>query len=177
MKDMNDTHPEEIFHPELLPRKGEFVAWGLTLITTIVWLVLTFLNSTNILLIFLLFLVFMFSAIIISLGNWMDRRTTIKILQEELIYHDGLREIRLSWEYITKVEVFPSNWGKKVRVLGVSRRFSFRTLGEVTMGGELKGLLGFKDGEKILRTIIQRSGLVLINSEEDYLIYIRKTDQ
>jgi hypothetical protein len=174
---MNDTHPEEIFHPELLPRKGEFVAWGLTLITAIVWLVFTFLDSTNILLLFLLFLVFLISAIIIRLGNWMDRHTTIKIVQEELIYHDGFREIRLSWENITKVEVFPSNWGKKVRVLGVSRRFSFRTLGEVTLGGELKGYLGFKDGEIILKTILHRSGLVLLNSEEDYLIYTRKNDQ
>jgi len=48
------------------------------------------------------------------------------------------------------LQVIPSAWGKKVRVIGENGHFDFRTLGEVRLQGEVKGRLGFEKAKRIL---------------------------
>ncbi len=95
----------------------------------------------------------------ISLGNWMDRHTIIRIENGGITFSNGLRYVHFGWDQIKRVDVFPSNWGKKVQVLGNEAHFEFRTLGEVQAYGKTIGNVGFENGELILKHILERTNL------------------
>jgi hypothetical protein len=83
------------YSPELLPRRGEFTAWALTIASTLGLYFLA--GSDPVPLLAWFFVVFFaFSAASISLGNWMDRRTFIHIGSDGLIFENGLRKIHFS---------------------------------------------------------------------------------
>lgn len=147
------------FHPERIPRRGEFIAWGCALLVGTAWLALRVNarpvhTAVPILTIFLLL-----SGLSISLGSWMDRKTRIRLDETGIGFQNGLRNIRLGWEDINQVRTFPARWGKKVQVFGEQAFFEFRTLAEVKYQGELKARLGFEKGEDILHQIIISAGL------------------
>lgn len=103
----------------------------------------------------------------------MDRKTFIFLNNNGLKFQDGLRNIELDWDEIGKVEIFPSQWGKKVAVCGKSRRFNFRTLGVVELRGEIKGRIGFVEGDSILKTILERSQLSSVHKLANSYYYTR----
>ncbi len=72
------------------------------------------------------------------------------------------------------MQVIPSAWGKKVRVIGKNGHFDFRTLGEVRLQGEVKGRLGFEKGEEILSQILAKANLKLAKDAENGEYYSRK---
>lgn len=156
---MPDTPEETEFRPERMPRRGELFAWisaGIALVAWIVFLVNRTLVPVWLPVVAILLLI---TAGLIRLTNWMDTRTLIRLLVDGIEYEDGLRRVVLRWENIERLEVFPSSWGEKVYVVGKQRRFSFRTLGEVKLNGEVKGKIGFQDGEKLMSFIIQKCNL------------------
>jgi hypothetical protein len=121
----------------------------------------------------LIFIAFLISSIFIHLGNWIDRKTTISLDKNGLTFQDGLRNIEMAWEEVDKVEIFPSQWGKKVTVNGNGRRFNFRTLGVVELRGEIKGRIGFIEGELILNTILEKSQLSSVHKLANSYYYTR----
>jgi hypothetical protein len=149
----------EVFHPELLPRKGEMIAWGLTLLVGAAWLILVWQGLKINLALPILAVILFLSALSVSLGNWMDRNTVLQLGREGVKYQNGLRRVRLSWDEVEQVRINPSQWGKKIHVIGPQSYFSFRTLGEVKVQGEIKGRMGFTDGETILKQILAYSAL------------------
>jgi len=148
------------FKPELISRRGEMVAWFCTLLVWAGWLVLVLYGSKVPVTVSFMGIFLLFTALAISLGNWMDRKTKISIYNDHVSFENGLRHAIIVWEDIKNVEVIPSNWGKKVRVVGKRSHFDFRTLGEVNVQGEIKARLGFTDGDKILDMIVQKAGLI-----------------
>lgn len=104
----------------------------------------------------------------------MDRQTVLRIGEEGVWFTNGLRKVHLPWGDIQSVQVSPSQLGDRIQVQGESRYFAFRTLAEVMVKGELKGRMGFTEGEQILQVIIQQSGL----KEKDHLgantYYVRR---
>jgi len=169
---MNDLFE---YRPEILPRRGELSAWILTSLSGAAWLVMEVTSTQKYFGILILFVFFLLSALIISLGNWMDRHTQIVIHENSILFQDGLRLIDLSWDEIQHVEIYPSKWGNKVRVLGNERRINYRTLGEISLKGEVKGRMGFIDGEEITNKILDKSQLKQVNiSEEGVYYYSRK---
>jgi hypothetical protein len=148
------------FRPELLSRRGEFVAWGLTLVVTATWVVLRLYGQAVSLLVILLDGFFLLAALSISLGNWMDRCTVIRLDPEGIRFENGLRHAVLTWQQIKQVQVYPTEWSKKVGVVGAGTHFEFRTLAEVKVQDKVKGRMGFAEGERILQRIIQAAGLV-----------------
>jgi hypothetical protein len=162
------------FHPELISRRGELIAWVTALMALSAWGILLLAGAVvhpalKFLAIFLLL-----SALSISLGNWMDRHTLLRIESDGVRFENGLRHAFLHWNEIQQVQVYPSNWGKKVRVLGSQAHFDFRTLGEVTVQGDVKGRMGFADGEAILRKIVQEAGLKQIDRPGNGEYYARQ---
>lgn len=163
----------QIFTPELLPRRGEWNAWAFALTATVglviirtwaivpawVWLFIGFLY---------------FSALSISLGNWMDRHTRLTLFPNGVAYENGLRRARLGWDEIQNVRVSPARWGKTAQVIGESSHFSFTTLGEVKFRGELRGRTGFAQGDAILDSIIRSAKLLTVTHQESYTIYSRE---
>ncbi len=80
----------------------------------------------------------------------------------------------LHWSEIRQVQVYPSAWGKKVRVIGDQAHFDFRTLGEVIYQGQVKGRLGFAKGEEILGHILENSRLKRVPGPENGVYYARE---
>ncbi len=153
------------FRPELLSRRGEFTAWILTSVIFVV--VLIFRTRTPKLSIsaYLFLGFFLLAALIISLGNWMDRQTEIMIDDQHIGYKNGLRRSQLAWDQIEKVVVTPSQLGEKVHVVGNTSHFHFRMMGEIKYQGQTRGRVGFPAGEEILQTILEKSGLIITKSE------------
>lgn len=168
------TTPGAEFLPEMLSRRGELVSWGLALLTLIAWLIL-WINARPVFLgLKALAILLALTGLLISLGNWMDRQTRLRIDLEGVAFENGLRKVFLRWEEIQRVEVFPSAWGSKVRVLAEEAHFDFRMLGEVTMQGEVKGRMGFADGEQILRHICKQANLKQTQGPGNSSYYLRE---
>lgn len=158
------------FTPELQPRQGEANAWLFALAATAgllliqrwaivpswVWLFIGFLY---------------FSALSISLGNWMDRHTRLTLLPEGVAYENGLRRVRISWGEIQQVRVSPARWGRKVEVIGNKAHFTFQTGGEVRFRGEVRGRTGFAQGEAILNEILHAAGLNRESRHDAFTLY------
>lgn len=161
------------FHPERIPRRGEFLAWCSALLVGISWLALRLSARPVHASVPILAIVLLFSGFSISLGNWMERHTRLVLAETGVEFQNGLRNVRLEWEKINQVRVFPARWGKKVQIFGENAFFEFRTLGEVKYLGELKARLGFERGEDILRQIIIRASLQPGEHQGEGYYYIR----
>ena len=148
------------FKPELVSRRGEMIAWGSTLLVSLVWITLSQLGQSVPIAVPLLALILLLASLSISLGNWMDRKTLILIDSESISFRNGLRKVHFRWEDIQQVRVTPSNWGDKVHVIGNQAHFEFRTLGEVKIQGEIKGQMGFSEGDLILERILKETNLI-----------------
>jgi hypothetical protein len=160
------------FRPELLSRRGEWTAWALALAASIgMWT----LNRDGYIpawaWIFWGFL--LFSSVSISLGNWLDRSTTIYLESDGVRFENRLRRVQLRWPEVQKVAVLPARWGKTVQVIGEKSHFGFKTLGEVHFQGEVRGRTGFPDGQAILGVILKKSGLVLVEESGNAYYYAR----
>ena len=164
--------PKE-FRPELIPRKGERVAW-LLLLLALVYLSVALWRDDGLTWIAVVLVSLMFlSAGSITLGNWVDRKTVLRLNPEGVSFNNGLRNVFLNWEDVREVRVLDSAWGRRVQVQGPETTFTFRTLGEVIMQGELKGRVGFAEGESILNKILELSGLQEIETTEKASYYSR----
>lgn len=165
----------------MIPRKGERTAWLLLGISVVFLTVSLWSNNKLTWLAVVLVAVLFLSAGSISLGNWVDRKTVLKLNQDGVIFQNGLRSVDLGWNEIQAINVMDSAWGQRVQVRGPatpsspgqSSGFTFRTLGEVWMQGELKGQMGFAEGESILKNILQNSGLKLTETNDKSSYYSR----
>ncbi len=160
------------FRPELLTRRGEWTAWSLTLAASIgMW----FLNRSGYIptwaWIFWIFL--LVSGMSISLGNWIDRNTVIRLDADGIRFENGLRRTQLGWHEVQKVAVMPARWGKSVQVIGEKTHFGFKTLGEVHFQGEMRGRTGFSEGKAILDAILNEAELELVEESQSAYYYAR----
>ena len=117
--------------------------------------------------------ILLFSAIAISFGTWVDRKTILILETEGIKFRNGLRDIQLTWEQIEQVRVITDRWGDRIYVLGTKNTFSFRMLSEVELRGKVGGQMGFPEGDTILKEIIHASGLRLIDNKEQDRYYAR----
>jgi hypothetical protein len=101
-----------------------------------------------------------------SLGNWMDRHTILKIDLEGIFFSNGLRHVQLKWREIREVRVLPAQWGKKVQVFGERSYFGFHTLGEIRANGKVLGRTGFVNGDQVLEKILSRTALIEVKKVE-----------
>jgi hypothetical protein len=160
------------FRPTLLSRRGEWTAWALVLAASVgMW----FLQRGGYIPLWTWFFwgFLLFSALSISLGNWLDRNTVLWMEADGIRFENGLRRVRLRWSEVQKVSVFPARWGKAIQVIGEKSHFGFKTLGEVKFQGEVRGRTGFPAGQLILDIILRRSGLVLIEESNNAYYYAR----
>jgi hypothetical protein len=152
---MSSKEPARKYYPELLSRRGELLAWFSALMVVAAWIILDVDRQPVIRAVPWLAVLLALVASGISLSNWMDRQTLIVLEPDSIEFANGLRKVRIAWEDIRQVQVFPSAWGKKVRVIASQAYFDFRTLGEITVQGEVKGRTGFSEGEMILQKILE----------------------
>lgn len=166
---MTDT---QTYSPELLPRQGELTAWALSFLCGLGMYILS-LRAVIPYWAWFLCIFLIFSALSISLGNWMDRSTRITISAAGLEYQNGLRKVNLAWQDIAEVRKVPARWGTTVQVLGARAHIAFNTLGEMTYQGEVRSRTGFAAGEQILGEIIRAAGLTRTVAEGRFTTYLR----
>lgn len=161
------------FRPELLPRRGEVLAWLTTLLSFVAWTILSITGRPVLTVVPFMSFFFLLAAASISLGNWVDRSTVLHLDEDGVRFKNGLRNVHLLWDQILQIQVFGSSWGRKVRVFGKSAHFDFRTFGEFTMAGEVKGRMGFQQGEQILRQVLLSTGLKEVEHTHNSYYYAR----
>jgi uncharacterized protein (DUF58 family) len=168
------------FTPERLPLRGEITGWVLAFVILTTATLLRMNSSSWAGMALILAIVFVLSAASISFGNWMDRRSVIRIERGSITFKNGVRYTELTWKEIQAVRVLPAQWGaKQVQVIGESPRgkqhFEFRTLGTVTYQGQERGRTGFAHGEQILETILRMANMQPVPSDNPtYSYYARK---
>jgi hypothetical protein len=168
---MSESEMRE-FRPELVSRRGEWTAWALALAASVgMWFLFRSGYIPVWAWVFWAFL--LFSGVSISLGNWLDRNSVIRLEADGIRFENGLRRVRLSWPEIQKVAVLPARLGKTVQVIGEMSHFGFKTLGEVKFQGEVRGQTGFVDGQEILDVILHETGLVLVEESNNAYYYTR----
>lgn len=111
----------------------------------------------------------LFSAASISLGNWMDRRSFIRLDADGIAFQNGIRSVRLTWPEVQNVAVIPTRLGKRVQVQSAESHFTFKTMGESTFGTQ-QFRTGFPDGQEILETVLKNCGLQ-VKAEKDGMVY------
>jgi hypothetical protein len=147
------------FTPELVSRRGEFLAWAATFLVSLAWIILSQADQPVPFSVPLMAFILLLVSLSMSFSNWMDRQTSICLRESSITFRNGLRNLHFKWDEIQQVQEFPSNWGNKVRVIGNQAQFQFRTLGEVKFLGEVKGMMGFSEGKFILEQIITKANL------------------
>jgi hypothetical protein len=150
--------PVEV-RPERFSRQGEAMAWGLTILAMVGWGLIAGRGLRAPLLYQLISGFVTLTALSLSLTNWVDRSTVIRLDDEGVRFENGLRKVRLRWNEVLRVQVVPMNLGKLVRVVGARTYFTFRTLAEVSLHGKTRSKVGFAAGDQLLQEILERSGL------------------
>lgn len=159
---MDSAQDSSEYRPELIPRRGEVIAWLGTLIVAVAIAILVLTGNQISFWLLILGVPLILVSIGISLGNWMDRHTVMELSAQSINYRNGLRRVKFDWNEIQELRVLPAQWGKKVQVFGESAYFGFHTLGEVSADGKPLGQTGFKEGDQILRMIITKADLKLV---------------
>lgn len=165
------------FRPERLSRRGEVTAWALAAIAIVGWVLQRRLGLIVHWSYIFLTLLLILSGAAISLTNWVDRRTVLRLELGGLAFSNGLRSVEIAWHRIHKLQELPLNPGKMVRVYAEDGSyFSFRTYGEVILKGKVRGRVGFREGDQILACILEKSNLKPSRHPEsnDGVYYVRE---
>ena len=117
------------------------------------------------------------SAFIISLSNWIDRKTTLILSTEGINFNNVLRSVHMNWDEIEELRVIPDRWGERVHVYSSQTYLSFRILSDVEIRGKVRGQMGFPEGEEIFQQILERSGLVFAEEGDQGRYYARSTER
>ena len=166
-------NPRE-FRPELLPRRGELIAWLLALLVGATWLILLANDARFTVTALILFIFLAFTAVGTSLGSWMDRRSILRLDSRGIAFRNGLRDVELAWDEVRSIRVIPVQAGaRRVQVLGEKAHFEFRTLTTLSLKGEVKGRSGFPQGAEIIETVVDKAGLQARPSDSPYTYYAR----
>ena len=160
------------FHPEMISRTGERNAWILAGVAVVACLLLWRVSPpSTLLLVTVGFL--LISALFISLSNWVDRKTALVLAPEGIKFQNGMRNVNMNWDEVERVRVVSDRWGERVHVSSERSYISFRNLSDVKLQGKVRGQMGFPEGEEILQQIIQSSGLVLTEENDQGHYYAR----
>jgi hypothetical protein len=163
---------DRIYKPDTLSRRNEIIAWALLALAVVGAAVsskYTYLPVWVYIGIGVLFV----AAAGLSLGNWMDRRTTLQFSDEGVEFGNGLRHVKLGWKDVQSVQIRRSGMGDGVRVSGEKSRFTFTVSGGVRLKGKRQGKFGFSNGDEIIKEIVRRSGLSLVSRSGAGYYYAR----
>jgi hypothetical protein len=161
------------FRPALLSRRGEVTAWILTVIASFSLIALRNLDLNIPWTAGAFVGIFLLAAMSISLGNWMDRRTVIRVDPSGLEYRNGLRRVIFLWGEVSEVQIAPSRFGDQVHVIGDHAHFRFRRHADIEYQGKVRGHMGFPDGHEILKIILDQNSLSLREGEAPRQYYSR----
>jgi hypothetical protein len=160
------------FRPELMPRKGEWNAWVFVFLLGIFFLIGSSIWPEMPGAVWLFEGLMILLAASISLGNWVDRRTMLRLSADGIAFENGLRSVRLSWPEVQHVAVVQTPSGKRIQVQGETSHFTFKTATVMSMFAQ-SVRSGFASGQEILDTVLQKSSMKLTKEAEGVYYYAR----
>lgn len=164
---------KQTYKPEISTRNSEYVAWGLAVASIFAVIVLN--NQGNVpTWAWFLTGLFIFSGIVISFGNWVDRMTMIEMDEETIHFVNGLRNVTMKWDEILYLWEGKGRIGYMVQVLAADRHFSFNLPSEMSFQGRGKSKVGFKEGETIRDEIMRRAKLDFEREHKDGKVFTRE---
>ena len=163
---------KNVYRPEISSRSSEYIAWGLALATLFAVIVLGRNQEIPAWAWFLL-VMFVFSGAVISLGNWVDRKTLLEFDEEGVHFANGLRDVTMKWQEIEHVWEGKGRVGMMVQVLSQTGHFSFILPSEMKFQGEVKSKIGFSEGVEIRDQIIKLAGLNETKDHNKGILYSR----
>ena len=150
---------DPIHRPVPVSRRGEGFAWLSAGLAALGSLILTLrggqLPDVGIGLVIVLVL----AAGLITLGNWLDRRTRIELLEQRVLYHSPLRQVNLPYADIQRLTASRLRDAWRVGVVGPDRGFTFRTGTTLRFAGMDRLTYGFAGGEGLAAALRQRAEL------------------
>ena len=164
------SNPQE-FQPLRTSPRLEILLWGASvLVVSLAVFVPGYLSNAGFCINTLLFFSIL-SAILLSLNSWNERKKLLRLDNGGVSFRNGLRQVEMKWDEISRVQIIPSNIGDKIIVQSENTMFIFHTLGEMKVKGEVKDRTGFEQGQAILETILGRSGLAEMERRQDNSSY------
>ncbi|HUF37216.1 MAG TPA: hypothetical protein VMN57_01725 [Anaerolineales bacterium] len=171
---MPESSAAEAFKPALLSRRVELLTWLVAAVLFVTWWLLQANQADFSGTAVMLFAFTLFAASGISLSGWMDRRSSIRLDGGGVFFENGLRRVALKWDEIEQIRVLSAQAGsKRVQVLGPRVFFEFRTLARLSLNGKDRGTSGYAEGERILGTLLEKTGLAESDSSASYVYYAR----
>ncbi|TAK14220.1 MAG: hypothetical protein EPO32_02555 [Anaerolineae bacterium] len=104
-------------------------------------------------------LFFGLSALVMTLGNWLERNTLMILRLNGITLRQPVQSVMLNWQEVDRVEVQQGPNGERVFVRGGERHFSYRPATRVEIRGKIRDQYGFENSEKILKTILTMAKL------------------
>ncbi|MFN2149475.1 MAG: hypothetical protein ACK2T2_13900 [Anaerolineales bacterium] len=163
------------FTPRALDRYGERLAWSLAVALAALTIFLFWRQGVWIASLIVIFSLCLVAALLISYGNWMERRTEIWITKEGVRYQNPLRQILVKWESIMAVNIYPRGDGWRVIVEGQEANFSFQTLTTLNLGWGRQVETGIVEGESLAADIAGFAGLEPPVEDREGWVRRRKT--
>lgn len=171
---MSDPGGATEYRPILMPRRVEVGAWLFAVLLYATWWLLRTSGQGFAGAAVMLFAFSLFAAFGISLSSWMDRRSVIRLDDAGVFFENGLRRVALMWAEIEQIRVLNAQAGsKRVQVLGPRSFFEFRTLVRISLSGRERVRSGYEEGERILRILLEKTGLMETDSSPMYVYYAR----
>lgn len=142
------------FKPQALDRYGERLAWSLAAALTALTLFMFWRQGVWIAALIVITSLCIVAALLISYGNWMERRTEIEVTAQGLRYRNPLRELRADWGSIMAVFIYPRGDGWRVIIESDSTSFSFQTQTTLRLGWGREVETGIIDGLLLTSNIV-----------------------
>jgi hypothetical protein len=166
----NPRMSKNIYFPTVNNRTPEIISWILMIVVQVV---IYFSKGSIVTPTFMIFAGYglIFISILLSFGNWQDRKTSLSIDNKEIMYQSGLRKNSLNWGDVHQVYVYPGKYSDRLFVMGAKNRVTFSIQKKLLSDG--KSQIGFPDGKEILEKIFSFSKIQKSSkkNEKSYYYY------
>jgi hypothetical protein len=152
------TEPRR-FSPREIDPYGERLAWSLGVALTALTLFMYWRQGAWIATLIVLSSLCVVAALLVSYGNWMERKTEIEISEGTLRYRNPLRELRIPWDSIRAATIYPRGDGWRAIIEGEAGAFTFQTETSLKLGWGRQVETGIVDGQSLVSAIIGTADL------------------
>jgi len=170
---MLDLSTPQTYKPIKNSRRSEIIAWLFSFLLIILLLISSergFFRIGGI----ILGSFFLISAVIISLGNWQNRKILLKLSEDQIWFFNGVKETRIKWYEIQRVEVYKGRFNDKINLISETERINFDIVGLEQLKQDKNPHYGFQEGVEILNIILDRTNLKVQKHEETGYYYYQK---
>jgi nicotinamide riboside transporter PnuC len=161
---------EETFRPAPISRKGEIIAWLLTLLIGLVSIIVKMQSGHFPCLTILLLVFFLIAAILISFSHWADSKTLIRVTPPQLSYQSPFRKIQQDWDQVLEINAQKTGRFWRIVVNLEQSFFSFKVNAASELKTQPEQVLALPQGDRLVRIICGMANLLQIqNTEENWI--------